>query len=86
MDQVKDEESQQHQFGGVSEDEHVGLLIQKEVSFGFKKDAILMFDESLKRARFNAINWIFKVCFFFIPFFSFSISSIINETAIGKKL
>ncbi|KAL5074676.1 hypothetical protein RYX36_013660 [Vicia faba] len=60
MDQVKDEESQ-YQFGGVSEDEHVGLLIQKEISFGFKKDGILMFDESLKSARLNAINWIFKI-------------------------
>ncbi|CAK8568367.1 unnamed protein product [Lathyrus sativus] len=60
MDQLKDEEQQQHQFG-VSEEEHVELLIQKEISFGFKKDGVLVFDESLKRARFNAINWIFKI-------------------------
>ncbi|CAL5204791.1 unnamed protein product [Lathyrus oleraceus] len=45
----------------VSEEDHVGLLIQKEISFGFKKDGLFVFDEPLKRARFNAINWIFKI-------------------------
>ncbi|CAJ2643901.1 unnamed protein product [Trifolium pratense] len=44
-----------------SEEEYVRLLIQKEIAFGFKKDENLVFEEdSVKRGRFNAINWILK--------------------------
>ncbi|KAJ1385476.1 Cyclin-like [Sesbania bispinosa] len=51
---------QSKQDCGVSEDEHVGVLIEKEMSLGFKKDETLVFGEWLKRARLDAINWILK--------------------------
>ena len=44
-----------------SEDEYVGLLFEKEIDFGLKKDESLVFGNWLKRARFDAINWILKV-------------------------
>lgn len=46
---------------GVSEEEHVGLLLQREIAFGFKKDENVVLEDSFKRARLNAINWILKV-------------------------
>lgn len=60
----RDEEwsmNQSHQEFGVSEEEHVGLLLQREIAFGFKKDENVVLEDSFKRARLNAINWILKV-------------------------
>ncbi|XP_061354258.1 cyclin-D5-1-like [Gastrolobium bilobum] len=45
---------------GVSEDEHVGVLIEREISLGFKKDETLAFGDWVKRARLDSINWILK--------------------------
>ncbi|KEH35815.1 putative cyclin D [Medicago truncatula] len=59
----RDEEwsmNQSHQEFGVSEEEHVGLLLQREIAFGFKKDENVVLEDSFKRARLNAINWILK--------------------------
>ncbi|KAK7310808.1 hypothetical protein RJT34_08550 [Clitoria ternatea] len=45
---------------GFSEDEHVAVLIEREIAFGFKKDETLVLGDWLKRARMDAINWIIK--------------------------
>ncbi|OIW14909.1 hypothetical protein TanjilG_30628 [Lupinus angustifolius] len=45
---------------GVSEDEHLGILIEKEIHLCFKKDQALVSDEWMKRARIDAIIWILK--------------------------
>lgn len=45
---------------GVSEDEYVGILIEKEIALGFKRDETLVFEDCVKRARMEAIDWIFK--------------------------
>jgi hypothetical protein len=64
------EECSMNQFGVSEEEEqeYVRLLIQKETAFGFKKDENFLFEDSVKRARLNAIYWILKVCFI-DPFF-----------------
>ncbi|XP_004501520.1 cyclin-D5-1-like [Cicer arietinum] len=61
--EVRNEEyqlNQSHQEFDVSEEEHVGVMIEREIVLGFKKDENLVFDDWLKRARLNAINWILK--------------------------
>ncbi|XP_020212663.1 cyclin-D5-1 isoform X2 [Cajanus cajan] len=45
---------------GVSEDEHVGILIEREVVLGFKRDESLVLGDWVKRARMEAIDWILK--------------------------
>ncbi|KAE9586846.1 hypothetical protein Lal_00004697 [Lupinus albus] len=56
-----DEEFQlNHEDYGVSDDEHLGILIEKETHLCFKKDQALVSDEWMKRARTDAINWILK--------------------------
>ncbi|XP_027356262.1 cyclin-D5-1-like [Abrus precatorius] len=45
---------------GVSEEEHAGILIERERVFGFKRDETLVFGDWEKRARMDAINWILK--------------------------
>ncbi|TKY74978.1 Cyclin-D5-1 protein [Spatholobus suberectus] len=45
---------------GVSEDEHVGILIEREMVLGFKRDETLVFGDWVKRARMETINWILK--------------------------
>jgi tryptophanyl-tRNA synthetase len=63
------EECSMNQFSvSEEEEEHVRLLIQKEIAFGFKKDENFLFEDSVKRARLNAIYWILKVSFI-DPFF-----------------
>lgn len=74
---IGDEEFQSKQDYGVSEDEQVAILIEAEIRVGFKKDQALVFEEWMKRARMDAINWILKVgptnpfsCTFHSAFFS----------------
>jgi hypothetical protein len=63
------EECSMNQFSvSEEEEEHVRLLIQKEIAFGFKKDENFLLEDSVKRARLNAIYWILKVSFI-DPFF-----------------
>lgn len=45
---------------GVSEDERVGILIEREIVLGFKRDESMVFGDWVKRARVEAINWILK--------------------------
>ncbi|RDX69674.1 Cyclin-D5-1, partial [Mucuna pruriens] len=45
---------------GVSEDERVGILIEREIVLGFKRDESLVFGDWVKRSRMEAINWILK--------------------------
>ncbi|KAK7410088.1 hypothetical protein VNO78_00597 [Psophocarpus tetragonolobus] len=45
---------------GVSEDEYVGNLIEREIVLGFKRDETLVFGDWVKRARMEAINWILR--------------------------
>uniref|UniRef100_A0A0R0K3U0 B-like cyclin n=1 Tax=Glycine max TaxID=3847 RepID=A0A0R0K3U0_SOYBN len=45
---------------GVSEDEHVGILIEREIVLGFKKDETMVIGDWVKRARMEAINWVLK--------------------------
>ena len=52
---------QSQQGYGVSEDEDVGILIEREIRLGFQKDETLAFEDWMKRARMDAINWILKV-------------------------
>lgn len=76
---IGDEEFQSKQDYGVSEDEQVGISIEAEIRVGFKKDQTLVFEEWVKRARMDAINWILKVgptnpssnCTFHSAFFIF---------------
>ena len=59
---VEDEDSSIHlKDYSSSEDEYVGILIEREIDFGFKKDESLVFGNWVKNARLNAINWILKV-------------------------
>ena len=70
---------------GVSEDEHVGILIEREIVLGFKKDETMVIGDWVKRARMEAINWVLKVS----PtthFFLYFPLSFINETALGKSI
>lgn len=46
---------------GVSEDEYVGILVEREIVLGFRTDETLVFGDWMKRARMEAINWILKV-------------------------
>lgn len=46
---------------GVLEDEYMSILIEREISLGFKKDESLVFGNWIKHARMDAINWILKV-------------------------
>ncbi|ESW08748.1 hypothetical protein PHAVU_009G071400 [Phaseolus vulgaris] len=45
---------------GVSEDEYVGILVEREIVLGFRTDETLVFGDWMKRARMEAINWILK--------------------------
>ncbi|BAT77912.1 hypothetical protein LR48_Vigan04g242600 [Vigna angularis] len=45
---------------GVSEDEYVGILVEREIVLGFRRDESLVFGDWMKRARLEAINWILK--------------------------
>ncbi|MED6217620.1 hypothetical protein PIB30_019387 [Stylosanthes scabra] len=45
---------------GVSEDEDLGVLLEREIRIGFKKDETFVFEDSMKRSRMDAINWILK--------------------------
>lgn len=86
--EVRNEEyqlNQSHQEFDVSEEEHVGVMIEREIVLGFKKDENLVFDDWLKRARLNAINWILKVCSstYFLFYHSNSVSLI--KLQFGKK-
>ncbi|KAE9586213.1 putative cyclin [Lupinus albus] len=47
-------------YGVFSEDEYIAILIEREIRFGLKKDESSVFENSIKRARVDAINWIFK--------------------------
>ncbi|KAK7351589.1 hypothetical protein VNO77_11151 [Canavalia gladiata] len=45
----------------VSDEEHVGVLIEREIELGFKKEEeTMVFGDWVKRARMDAINWILK--------------------------
>ncbi|KAK7283253.1 hypothetical protein RIF29_12655 [Crotalaria pallida] len=59
--EVGDEEFQiNHEDYSVSEEEHLNILFEREIGFGFKKDQTFVFEQVLKRARMDAINWILK--------------------------
>ncbi|KAJ7966532.1 Cyclin-D5-1 [Quillaja saponaria] len=44
----------------ASEDDYVGILIEREINHGFKKNESLVFGNSIRRARLEAISWILK--------------------------
>ncbi|KAJ7958256.1 Cyclin-D5-1 [Quillaja saponaria] len=44
----------------ASEDDYVGMLFEKAISFGFKNDESLVIGDWVKRARLEAISWILK--------------------------
>lgn len=46
---------------GVSEDEYVDILIEREMGLGFQRDESLVLGEWIKAARLDAINWILRV-------------------------
>jgi len=46
---------------GVSEDEYVGILVEREIVLGFRRDESLVFGDWVKRARLEAINWVLQV-------------------------
>lgn len=60
-----------------SEEEYLGVLIEKEIGFGFGRDeedsSLLLMSDWIKSARLYAINWILKVSFNSInnPLFSY---------------
>ncbi|KAK7291060.1 hypothetical protein RIF29_05924 [Crotalaria pallida] len=52
---------QKQNYGVFSDDEYMAIFIEREISFGFKKDdESLVFEDWIKRDRIDAINWILK--------------------------
>ncbi|OIW20862.1 hypothetical protein TanjilG_24940 [Lupinus angustifolius] len=49
-----------HEYGVFSEDEYIAILIEREISFGFKKDESYVLENWIKCARADVINWILK--------------------------
>ncbi|KAL1344998.1 hypothetical protein HN51_018790 [Arachis hypogaea] len=60
----RDEEYSAFQSGmdhqGVSENEDLGVLLEREIRIGFRKDETFVFEDWMKRSRTDAINWILK--------------------------
>lgn len=56
------------------EDEHVEILVDREISFGFKRGQSLVFDNWVKCARLEAIAWILKVRVYSISLICFLLS------------
>ncbi|KAF1886887.1 hypothetical protein Lal_00046125 [Lupinus albus] len=49
-----------HEYGVFSEDEYIAILIEGEISFGFKKDESFVLENWIKLTRMDVINWILK--------------------------
>ncbi|XP_019429841.1 PREDICTED: cyclin-D5-1-like [Lupinus angustifolius] len=47
-------------YGVLSEDEYIAILIEREIRFGLKKNESFVFENWIECARADAINWIFK--------------------------
>lgn len=62
---VDEDLSVQFEDSGVSEDEYLQVLIEKEIGVGFGREesSFLLMSDWIKTARLYAIIWILKVSF-----------------------
>lgn len=56
-------------FSDTEDDEYVQLLVDREMSFGFKTSHSFLILNWVKLARLDAVAWILRVGFLFLPFY-----------------